>query len=77
LILSQGSRLAVVGVTIGLVAAFALRGVVKQLLYGIQPSDPLTFIVVPIVLVVVALLASLIPALRATRVDPAVAMRAE
>jgi putative ABC transport system permease protein len=77
LILSQGSRLASIGVTIGLVAAFALRGVVKQLLYGVQPADPLTFTVVPIVLVGVALLASLIPALRATRVDPAVAMRAE
>ena len=77
LILSQGSRLAIIGITIGLVAAFALRGVVKQLLYGIQPSDPLTFTVVPLVLVLVALLASLIPALRATRVDPAVAMRAE
>ena len=77
LILSQGSRLASIGITIGLIAAFALRGVVKQLLYGIQPSDPLTFTVVPIVLVLVALLASLIPALRATRVDPAVAMRAE
>jgi ABC-type lipoprotein release transport system permease subunit len=77
MILSQGSRLAFVGITIGLVVAFALRGVVKQLLYGIQPFDPLTFTVVPIVLVLVALLASLIPALRATRVDPAVAMRAK
>lgn len=77
LILSQGSRLASIGITIGLVAAFALRGVVKQLLYGIQPSDPLTFTVVPIVLALVALFATLIPALRATRVDPAVAMRAE
>jgi len=77
LILSQGSRLAFVGITIGLVVAFALRGVVKQLLYGVQPFDALTFTVVPTVLVLVALLASLIPALRATRVDPAVAMRAE
>ena len=77
LILSQGSRLAIIGISIGLVAAFALRGVVRQLLYGIQPSDPLTFTVVPLVLVLVAMLASLIPALRATRVDPAVAMRAE
>jgi predicted permease len=77
LILSQGSRLASIGVMIGLVVAFALRGVVSQLLYGIQPADPLTFTVVPLVLVAVALLASLIPALRATRVDPAVAMRAE
>ena len=77
LILAQGSRLATVGITVGLVAAFALQGFVKQLLYGIEPSDPLTFTVVPLVLVVVAMAASLIPALRATRVDPAVAMRAE
>ena len=77
LILSQGSRLASIGVTLGLIAAFALRGVVKQLLYGVQPADPLTFTVVPVALVGVALLASLLPALRATRVDPAVAMRAE
>jgi predicted permease len=77
MVISQGSRLAVTGTAIGLAVAFALRGVVKQLLYGIQPSDPLTFTVVPLVLVLVALLASLIPALRATRVDPAVAMRAE
>jgi putative ABC transport system permease protein len=77
MILRQGSRLAFIGVAIGLVVAFALRGVVKQLLYGIQPADPLTFTAVPVVLVLVALLASLIPAMRATRVDPAVAMRAE
>ncbi len=77
MILRQGSRLAFIGVTIGLVVAFALRGVVKQLLYGIRPADPLTFTAVPVVLVLVALLASLIPAMRATRVDPAVAMRAE
>jgi len=77
LILAQGSRLAVTGVAIGLAAAFLLRKAVAQLLYGVAPSDPVTFTVVPIVLVAVALGSSLIPALRATRVDPAVAMRAE
>jgi len=77
LILAQGGRLAVTGVAIGLATAFLLRKAVAQLLYGVAPSDPVTFILVPIVLVAVALVSSLIPALRATRVDPAVAMRAE
>jgi len=77
LILAQGSRLAVTGVAIGLAAAFLLRKAVAQLLYGVAPSDPVTFTLVPLVLVAVALASSLIPALRATRVDPAVAMRAE
>jgi ABC-type antimicrobial peptide transport system permease subunit len=77
LLLAQGSRLAVIGVAIGLVAAFLLRQAVAQLLYGVAPNDLLTFTVVPITLVVVALVASLVPALRATRVDPALAMRAE
>ena len=77
MILAQGSRLASVGITVGLVAAFVFRKVVEQLLYGIETSDPLTFTMVPIVLVVVALAASLLPAMRATRVDPAVSMRAE
>jgi|SRR5688572_7951751 len=77
LILAQGSRLAVTGVAIGLVVAFLLRKVVAQLLYGVAPTDLVTFTLVPIALVAVALLSSLIPALRATRVDPAVAMRAE
>ena len=77
LILAQGSRLAVTGVAIGLAVAFLLRKAVAQLLYGVAPSDPITFTLVPIVLVVVALASSLIPAIRATRVDPAVSMRAE
>ena len=77
MILAQGSRLAAIGVAIGVAAAFLLRKVVAQLLYGVAPNDPLTFTLVPIALVLVALIASLIPALRATRVDPALAMRAE
>ena len=77
LILAQSGRLAVIGIAVGLVAAFALRTVVDQLLYSVRSSDPLTFTLVPVVLGVVALAASVLPAMRATRVDPSVAMRAE
>jgi putative ABC transport system permease protein len=77
MVLREGSRLAAIGIAIGLVGAFFLRKVVTQLLYDVSPNDPVTFTAVPFVLVAVALAASLIPALRATKVDPAVAMRAE
>ncbi len=60
-----------------LVVALALSRVMGSLLYEIQPRDPATFIGVPVVLTVVALIASLLPALRAMRVDPIVALRAE
>jgi len=77
MVLAEGTKLAVVGVTIGLTAALLLRGVVAQLLYGIAPTDPLTFIAVPLSLAAVAVLASVLPAQRATRVDPVVAMKAD
>ena len=77
MILAQGSRLAVIGVTIGVAAALLMRKVVAQLLYGVQPTDLLTFTLVPMTLVIVALVASVVPAWRATRVDPSMAMRAE
>ena len=77
MIISQGGRLASIGVGIGLIGAFLLRQVVAKLLYGVAPNDLITFTVVPLLLVAVAVVASLVPALRATRVVPAVAMRAE
>jgi putative ABC transport system permease protein len=77
LVLRQGARLALVGVAIGITGALLLRGTVSQLLYGIAPTDPLTFIGVPLSLATVAVLASLLPAQRATRVDPVVAMKAD
>lgn len=76
MILSQGMRLAVVGVAIGLAGAIALGGVMSSLLYGVSPADPLTLVGVSLVFLAVAAGASLIPAARAARTPPAVALRA-
>jgi putative ABC transport system permease protein len=77
LVLGQGARLTLLGVAVGTVGALALTRVVASLLYGIKPTDPLTFLAVPTALAAVAVLASYAPARRAMRVDPLVAMRAE
>jgi putative ABC transport system permease protein len=77
LVLRQGLRLALTGVGIGLVAAFAVTRVMKNMLFNLSATDPLTFLAIAVLLVAVALLASYLPALRATRVDPIVALRSE
>ena len=77
LVVRQGMKMALIGLGLGLVGAFLVSRVLIGMLYGISPTDPLTFTGVSIVLLVVALLACLIPARRATRVDPIVALRAE
>ena len=71
----QGLRLVLTGVAIGLAAAFVLTRVMATLLFGVSPTDLLTFISISIVLIGVAVLASYIPALRATRIDPMFALR--
>jgi putative ABC transport system permease protein len=75
LILWQGFRLILVGVTIGLVAAFALTRLMNAMLFGISSADPVTFADVAVALVAVALLGCYIPARRALCVDPVVALR--
>jgi putative ABC transport system permease protein len=73
----QGLRLVGFGLLIGLAAAFILTRVMSTLLFGISATDPLTFVSISLVLVAVAILASYLPARRATRVDPMIALRAQ
>ena len=77
MILSQGFRLALIGAGLGLAASFVLTRLMTGLLFGVKPSDPLTFVLVTAALLAVALAACWIPAHRATRVDPVVALRYE
>jgi putative ABC transport system permease protein len=77
LVIGQGMVLAVIGIAIGLVGAFALTRLLASQLYSITPTDPATFVGVGFLLAAIALLATLLPALRATRVDPVVALREE
>lgn len=77
LIVGQGVGLALVGVAIGLGAAFLLTRAIKGLLFGVTPTDPVTFLGISLLVLFTALIASLIPARRATKVDPLVALRSE
>ena len=77
LVVGDGIRLIAIGGALGLAGAFAAARVLKSMIYGVSPTDPLTFIVIPLLLTFVALLACWIPARRATKVDPLVALRCE
>jgi putative ABC transport system permease protein len=77
LIANDGLRMVLVGLAIGLGTALAVSHMLKILLFQVSVCDPLTYIVVPLLLLLVALVAVLIPALAGTRVEPAVTLRAE
>jgi putative ABC transport system permease protein len=77
LVTGQGLKLTLAGLALGMAGAFALTRVMEPLLYGVAPTDPLTFILISMSLACVALLACWIPARRATKVDPMVALRCE
>jgi putative ABC transport system permease protein len=77
LVVGQGFRLAILGVVLGIAGSFPLTRSLSSLLYGVKPTDPVTFTAVAFILVGVALLASYLPARRATEVDPMVALRYE
>ena len=77
LVLGQGMRLAAIGAAVGLVASVACTSLLRSQLFAVSPFDPLTFVLMAAALIATALLASYIPAARAARVDPAVALRYE
>jgi ABC-type antimicrobial peptide transport system permease subunit len=77
LILGQGVRLTLIGLALGIGASLALTRVMSALLFGVSASDPVTFVVIAFLFTGVALLACLVPAWRATKVDPMIALRYE
>ena len=77
LVVGHGMTMTVIGIVIGLAGAFALTRLMASLLFGISVSDPVVFILIPLLLASVAFLASYLPARRATKVDPMIALRYE
>jgi ABC-type antimicrobial peptide transport system permease subunit len=77
LILRNTMSLVFIGAVLGLAGAYAATRVMSNLLFGVTPTDLLTFVAVPLVLFIIALVACLVPARRATKVDPLIALRYE
>jgi ABC-type antimicrobial peptide transport system permease subunit len=76
-VVSQGARLAVIGALVGAAAALGLAGLLRKLLYGVEPADPATLGIVFALTVAICVAACAIPARRAAQVDPIVALRYE
>ena len=77
MVVFQGMRLAVIGVAVGLVAAFALTRLMASFLFGVQARDPVVFVAMPVLLTVVSIVAVWLPARRASTVNPLIALRYE
>jgi putative ABC transport system permease protein len=77
MILAHGARLAILGLAMGLAGAWAATRLLKSMLFNVTPTDPWTFSAVAILLFMIAMAASLLPARRAMKVDPIVALREE
>jgi predicted permease len=77
MVVLQGMRLAIIGIVIGVASALGLTTLIASLLFGVQARDPVVFVSVPVLLIVVSLLAVWVPARRATRIDPVNALRCE
>jgi predicted permease len=77
MVVSQGMTVALIGVALGIIGAFALTRVMQSLLFGVNAFDPLTFTAIPILLAAIALVASWLPARRAARIDPTISLRSE
>jgi putative ABC transport system permease protein len=77
MVVLQGARLALLGLLVGIAAALGLTRLMQGMLYGTEPNDPLTFVLVSAFLAGIALLATYVPALRASRIDPAASLKAE
>ncbi len=77
MVLGDGMKLVIIGLGLGVMATISLSGLLASQLYGVDPREPLIYALVTTTLLVVGLVASFVPAWRATRVDPVIAMRAE
>jgi ABC-type antimicrobial peptide transport system permease subunit len=76
MILGEGGKLVAIGLVLGVLGARVATGVIRSLLFGVEPHDPMTFIGVAVMMAAIGIAACWIPALRAARIDPAIAMRA-